>query len=179
MPDTKPLDPEALKPEEPKARRARPDRAPSRPEPRMSARRLEREVGGLLVMVNLGLASTPLRDDVLDADEIALLTQGLVAQAESSARFRRYLEAAVKAQGGSLKLVTALALIVGRRVARRRLPEAEAAEADARIAGLIGFMVPHDEPAAPAPARRRRRKEEEEPGGAVEPEPSEPALALA
>lgn len=128
-----PLDPETLDPDKGKSksplarlRAPKPDETPRQGRGRpagggMSRAKLETELGGLLVGINLAVVMVPpLAADVLSDSEIVLLSRGLCDQAERSPRFKGWLVSLVKSQS-SLGLLIALPLIIGRRAIRHGL----------------------------------------------------------
>lgn len=151
------LDPEDLNPDA-KPKTGRHDiptgKPPGRPRkdgaPAGSARRrlppatLKREVGGMLWSLNMVVGFVPpLRDDMLDEAEIALLAQGISDQCQRSPRFRGWVEAALTAQGG-YSLILAVALIGGRRAVRHGLIGGTAEERtmrDGQLGALIAYMA--------------------------------------
>jgi hypothetical protein len=79
---------------------------------------LEKEIGGLLVMINLPLQMVPaLQRDALDTVEITALAKGLDAECQVNPRFRKYVEQLLKVQGGT-SLIAVVAMIAARRAVR-------------------------------------------------------------
>lgn len=107
-------------------RRGRPPRDPNAPpgaRPGRKPKSMEYRIGAMLIMVNAPIMAF-LPGDALSLGEINALAQGLDAQAASSPRFRKYLNAALEATSGG-QLVTVSAVIVARRLARHDvLPKA-------------------------------------------------------
>ena len=79
---------------------------------------LEKEVGALLFMVNMPLSMVPmLQKDALDPIEIQALAKAIDQQCATSPTFRKYVEQALKVQGGT-SLVAVVGMIAARRVVR-------------------------------------------------------------
>ena len=119
-------------------RRGRPPKdpnAPVRPRQSRTANR-EKQVGGLLVMVNMPVMMFAPRD-ALDEKEIELLAKAIDAQAKQSRLFEKYLDAALAASSGG-QLITVAAIIAGRRLSRHGilLPP----EADNMLGNMIGSV---------------------------------------
>ncbi len=105
---------------------------------------LEKEIGGLLVVVNLPLMMIPaLQKDALEQVEITALARALDQQCQTSPTFRKYVEQALKAQGGT-SLIAVVGMIAARRVIRHDLIPIEIPEAIGGAAGvdlLIGQAI--------------------------------------
>jgi len=121
-------------------RRGRPPRDPNAEpvarRPRR-ARSLESQIGSALVMANMPVMLFA-AGDALDNAEIEALAKALDAQAQSSPRFRKYLQTALDATSGG-QLITVSAIIVARRLARHEilLPKA----ADEQLGRIIGSVA--------------------------------------
>jgi hypothetical protein len=97
---------------------------------------LEKEIGGLLVMVNMPLQMVPaLQRDALDHVEITALAKAIDQQCQTSPQFRKYVEQLLKVQGGT-SLVAVVALIAGRRVIRHDILPIEIPEEIGGAAGV-------------------------------------------
>lgn len=126
-----------------------PRRGPGRPRkdgsaPRRSTRSLETEIGSLLVMVNLFVMATPIRQDALDMYEISALAKGIDQQCKQSPRFRKYVEALLGAGSGGA-LMGVVIMIGARRASRHGLLPAEV---DAGLGAMIQTSV-SKQPAEP------------------------------
>lgn len=85
---------------------------------RARANSLEKEIGGLLVVINLPLSMVPmLQRDALDATEITALAKAIDQECQNNPTFRKYVEQALKVQGGT-NLLFVVAAIAARRVIR-------------------------------------------------------------
>ena len=120
--------PEPIAGEEPKRRRGRPPGSKNKTyggQPVGSrgrrANSLEKEIGGLLVVINMPLQMVPmLQRDALDQTEITALAKAIDQECQNNPTFRKYVEQALKVQGGT-NLLFIVAAIVGRRVIRHDL----------------------------------------------------------
>ena len=116
-------------------------RGPGRPR----ARNLETEIGGLLVTVNIPLMLIPaLQRDALEPTEISALAKGIAQECDRNPRFRKFVEQALKVQGGT-NLIGIVALIAGRRLVRHGVipvPEEMGGQngADTALGALIGLL---------------------------------------
>lgn len=136
--------PQDAKPDSAPKRRGRPPRDPNAPVVRRGRKRsMEAQIGSALVMANMPLMLFA-TNDALDNAEIEALAKALDAQAQSSPRFRKYLETALEATSGG-QLATVGIIIIARRMARHEflLPKA----ADAQLGSIIGSVAS----AAPMP----------------------------
>lgn len=102
----------------PAKRRGRPAGYKTGPRTGRRSGSLEKEIGGLIVMVNLPLQMVPaLQRDALDHMEIQALSKAIDKQCQISPTFRKYVEQAISVQGGT-SLVAIVAMIAARRVVR-------------------------------------------------------------
>jgi hypothetical protein len=105
---------------------------------------LEKEIGGLLVVVNLPLQMLPATQrDALDQVELTALAKAIDQQCQTSPTFRKYVEQALKAQGGT-SLLAVVGMIAARRVIRHDLIPIDIPEAIGGAAGvdmLIGQAI--------------------------------------
>lgn len=85
------------------------------------ANSLEKEIGGLLVVVNMPLQMVPmLQKDALDQTEITALAKAIDQECQNSPTFRKYVEQALRVQGGT-SLLFVVAAIAARRVVRHEV----------------------------------------------------------
>lgn len=133
----------------PKRGRGRPRGSATRPDaPSRSAQSLETRIGGMLLLANSVVYFVPgLARDALDPTEIAALARAINDQCKQSARFRKYVEAALTAGSGG-QLFGVLALIGLRRASRHGLMPPEI---DAQLGAMLAGQVPQT-PTAPAMA---------------------------
>ena len=97
---------------------------------------LEKEIGGLIVMVNLPFQMVPaLQKNALDQIEVSALAKGIDQQCQTSPTFRKYVEQALKVQGGTSLLAVVL-MIAARRVVRNDLLPIEIPEEIGGAAGV-------------------------------------------
>lgn len=97
---------------------------------------LEKEIGALLVMVNLPLQMVPaLQKDALDHVELTALAKALDQQCQTSPTFRKYVEQLLKVQGGT-SLVAVVAMIAARRAIRHEILPVEIPEEIGGAAGV-------------------------------------------
>lgn len=109
--------------------------------PRRGSVNLETQIGAFLFTIN-----TPfqlfLPKDALDAVEVQALAAAINQECQRNARFRKYVEQALRVQGGT-SLLLVVAAIAGRRVARHNLidiPEPIGNEGfDAMLGGVISM----------------------------------------
>jgi|SRR6516164_518081 hypothetical protein len=95
---------------------------------------LEKEIGGLLVVVNLPLQVVPaIQKYSLDSIEITALAKAIDAECQQNPTFRKYVEQALRVQGGS-----SLLFVVGA-IAARRVVRAEVFEVPEEIGGNEGL----------------------------------------
>ena len=125
----------------------RPDGSTSKPSGRPAKSRgsLETQIGGFLTMWN-----TPIRMMLplyaLDPVEIEALAKALDMQCQTSPRFRKYMESALKGIGG-VSLIGVLAVIVGRRVVRADLvpipteAPVNKEQIDAMLGGVLSMSI--------------------------------------
>jgi hypothetical protein len=111
-----------------------------------STANLENEIGGFLLLVNAPLQLVPaLQRDALDVTEIQALAKATAQECQRNATFRKYVEQALKVQGGA-NLVGVVALIVGRRVVRHNIipiPDeiGGSAGADAALGSVVAMLA--------------------------------------
>jgi hypothetical protein len=108
-------------------------------------RSLAPQIGGALVMANLPLMMFA-EHDALDTAEIEALAAALDAQAQSSPRFRRYLQTALEATSGG-QLITVTGMIVARRLARHNIIPNQMDDALGKVLGSVpNVQMPDKEP---------------------------------
>ena len=109
--------------------------------PRRGSVSLENQIGAFLFTVNAPLQLF-LSNDALDAVEIQALASAINQECQRNARFRKYVESALRVQGGT-SLMLVVAAIAGRRVVRHNLvdiPQPIGNEgADAMLGGIISM----------------------------------------
>jgi hypothetical protein len=104
------------------------------------------EIGGFLLLVNAPLQLVPaLQRDALDVTEIQALAKATAQECQRNATFRKYVEQALKVQGGA-NLVGVVAIIVGRRVVRHNIipiPDeiGGSAGADAALGSVVAMLA--------------------------------------
>jgi len=120
----------------PKRGRGRPKGSPNRPRPTTAA--LRTQIIGALTFYNLAFAfmPAPYSADALDEPEIEALADALEAQAKSSPRFRKMLEAMVQVTGGAN--LAGILLIIGARRAARHGMFGLGSKEDMTLGALIG-----------------------------------------
>lgn len=108
--------------EPPKRRRGRPPGSKNRTSAgSTSSRNLEKEIGAFLFTVNAPLMMIPaLQRDALDNVEIEALAKAIDQECRQNAKFRKYVETALKGMGVT-NLAGVVLLIVGRRAIRHNL----------------------------------------------------------
>lgn len=84
-------------------------------------RSLENQIGAMLFTFNIPL-SMFLPRDALGAEEVQALAHAIDQECQRSPRFKKYVENALKVQGGT-SLALVVAAIIGRRVVRHNLIE--------------------------------------------------------
>lgn len=106
--------------------------------PRKTSTNLKSEIGGMLVTANVVIAMLPpTRNDRLDSVEIEALADAIYEECMQSARFRKYVEAAV-GMGSGLGLLGIVGIIGARRAARHGVIPAEA---DQELGNLLARGV--------------------------------------
>lgn len=141
----------------PKGSKNRPkEDAPRRGRPPGGAayRSRREEIGGILLLVNMGIQASPLRNDALDPLEIDALASAIDAEAKRNPTFRKYLFRALGVASGVGGIGATVGIIVMRRAARHGIiPQ----ELDAQGAMILGMMsqsnaepiIPEPEPESP------------------------------
>jgi hypothetical protein len=125
-----PPDPDRVKPSKSSARTRKPSTRSRRSGPTFETR-----VGGFLFQTNVLMQQVPfLKTDALDANELVLLTRGIVDEANKHPTFKRYIEFALDSAGAG-GLIMAVGIIVGRRLSRH------GAIPDGLIMGMPGTVV--------------------------------------
>lgn len=82
---------------------------------------LEKQIGGFLVTINAPLMMIPaLQRDALDPVEIEALAKAIDQECQQNARFRKYVETALKGMGAT-NLVGVVALVMARRAVRHNV----------------------------------------------------------
>lgn len=129
--------------------RPRAERAPTRASvPRAS---LKTRIAGLLVTVNFALMLIPpLSNDALSPGELDALAGGIDAQCQQSARFRRYVEAALSAGSGG-QLIGVVAMIGARRAARHGVLGPNGPAIDAMLGGMFNDKADDSAPSSAPP----------------------------
>ncbi len=137
-PDVKPVE-NKRPPGRPKGSRTENRATP--PKASTNSRSLKTQIGGLLMTVNMGLMIVPsARVMALDTNEIDALATALEAQAKTSPRFKKYLDAALAATAGG-QLMGVVAIIGARRAARLGLLGENGPMADQMLGGLLAKEV--------------------------------------
>lgn len=115
--------------------------------PRLTSKgSLETQIGAMLWTINIPLQMVPvLQRDAMDAVEIQALAKAIDQQCQVSPTFRKYVEAALKAQGGT-SLIAVVGIMGTRRALRHNIvpipDEVGGPQAmDAMLGGVLSTIV--------------------------------------
>lgn len=107
--------------------------------PRRGSGSLETQLGAFLFTVNTPFAMF-LPNDALDSVEIRALAKAIDQECQRNARFRKYVENALKVQGGT-SLLLVVAAIAGRRVVRHNIITMPEPVTNEMVDGMLGGVI--------------------------------------